>query len=238
LLIKLNQYGFRYKTLLYQSKKDDSMHNLKATLLLSLTTFILMASYIVYNNNHERFVFLPVGSEKSIYVFDRKNKTLNFCTSDNQCKIIALNLNNETESSVVALPSMLTRLIGGGNVKESPKGANQNTTHSPVTVSAAHVDSSNQQTLSDSHTVINTGSSIPVAENNQITPSMESTQQSQTLEPSQDQQAPVIQTTQVQQVPVTQQIQAPTIQTNQTQQVPDAQTMQPIVVHTVVAPGT
>jgi hypothetical protein len=206
------------------------MHNLKATLLLSLTTFILMASYIVYNNNHERFVFLPVGSEKSIYVFDRKNKTLNFCTSDNQCKIIALNLHNEAESSVVALPSMLTRLIGGGNVKESPKGANQNTTHSAVTVSAAHVDSSNQQTQNDSHTVINTGSSMPVAENNQIPPSMKNTKQCQTLEPIQDQQAPFIQTTQVQQVP--------TIQTNQIQQVPDAQTMQPIVVHTVVAPGT
>ena len=93
------------------------MHSVKATLILSLTTLILLASYIAYNSHQDRFALLPIQADKSIYVFDRKNNTLNHCTSDNQCKLIKLNLPTEQASKSSILPASLHNMLDGKNNK-------------------------------------------------------------------------------------------------------------------------
>ena len=93
------------------------MHSIKATLILSLTTLILLASYIAYNSHQDRFALLPIQADKSIYVFDRKNNTLNYCTSDNQCKLIKLNLPAEHVSTGSMLPASLQNILDGKNSK-------------------------------------------------------------------------------------------------------------------------
>jgi hypothetical protein len=97
--------------------KDGAMHSVKATLILSLTTLILLASYIAYNSHQDRFALLPIQADKSIYVFDRKNNTLNYCTSDNQCKLIKLNLPVEQVSTGSMLPASLQNILDGKNNK-------------------------------------------------------------------------------------------------------------------------
>ncbi|MDP5370055.1 MAG: hypothetical protein NWR39_00555 [Pseudomonadota bacterium] len=97
--------------------KDGAMHSVKATLILSLTTLILLASYIAYNSHQDRFALLPIQADKSIYVFDRKNNTLNHCTSDNQCKLIKLNLPTEQVSKDSILPASLHNMLDGKNNK-------------------------------------------------------------------------------------------------------------------------
>ena len=97
--------------------KDGAMHSVKATLILSLTTLILFAIYIVYNSNQDRFILLPIQSDKSIYVFDRKANVLNYCTSDNQCKLIKLNLPAGHEAGGSALPASLLSIIDSKNNK-------------------------------------------------------------------------------------------------------------------------
>lgn len=93
------------------------MHSIKATLILSLTTLILLASYIAYNSHQDRFALLPIQADKSIYVFDRKNNTLNYCTSDNQCKLIKLNLPAEHAPTGSMLPASLQNILDKKNSK-------------------------------------------------------------------------------------------------------------------------
>ncbi|MES2252670.1 MAG: hypothetical protein V4482_03190 [Pseudomonadota bacterium] len=116
------------------------MYGIKATMIFSLTALILMASFMVYNNHHERFVLLPMTSEKSIYVFDRKHNTLNYCTPDNQCKLIPLKFAEETESHGSILPSMFLRFIEG-----KPRTAEEIASKSTVTVAATHTQTSAKQ---------------------------------------------------------------------------------------------
>lgn len=93
------------------------MQSLKATLIFSLTTLILLASYIAYNSHQDRFTLLPIQADKSIYVFDRKNNTLNYCTSDSQCKLIKLNMPAEHESKGSMLPASLLSILDSKNQK-------------------------------------------------------------------------------------------------------------------------
>jgi len=121
--------------------KDDPMHGIKATMIFSLTALILMASFMIYNNHQERFVLLPMTSEKSIYIFDRKHTKLNYCTPDNQCTLIPLKFGEETESHESILPSMLLHFIGGKPRTAAEEIALQST----VTVSATHTETSTKQ---------------------------------------------------------------------------------------------
>ncbi|MES2608401.1 MAG: hypothetical protein V4544_06710 [Pseudomonadota bacterium] len=117
------------------------MHSVKATLILSLTTLISLASYIAYNSHQDRFVLLPLQADKSIYVFDPKNNVLNYCTSDNQCKLIKLNLPAERESTSSVLPASLLSILDGKQSKATETNSAKNSAgpKSTVTVSATRV---------------------------------------------------------------------------------------------------
>ena len=98
-----------------------------------------MASYIAYNSHQDRFALLPIQADKSIYVFDRKNNTLNYCTSDNQCKLIKLNLPAEQVSTGSMLPASLQNILDGKNNKgkeDANAGKKQAAQKGAVTVAA------------------------------------------------------------------------------------------------------
>jgi hypothetical protein len=114
------------------------MHGIKATIIFSLTTLILLAAYIAYQGKHERFVLLPLKTDKGIYVFDRKSNSLNYCTSDNQCKLIKLNLPAEEESHEPALSNTLLRLLSGKQNAATEKGTDKKAANPSITVAATH----------------------------------------------------------------------------------------------------
>lgn len=113
------------------------MQSLKATLIYSLTTLILLASYIAYNSHQDRFTLLPIQADKSIYVFDRKNNTLNYCTSDSQCKLIKLNIPTEHGSKNSMLPASLQNIIGSKNQKENEAMAPKKSADNKAAVTVA-----------------------------------------------------------------------------------------------------
>ena len=134
------------------------MCSVKATLIFSLTTLILLASYIAYNSHHERFLLIPSGVEKSIYVFDRKNNVLNRCTVENQCVEIKLNLPLEQESHESILPASLLRLVG----RKSNTSAEVVDPKSAVTVAAVQVQAAAPVTVPVTNAV-----PVPVATSTQ-----------------------------------------------------------------------
>lgn len=120
------------------------MHSVKTTLILSLTTLISLAGYIAYNSHQDRFILLPIQTDKSIYVFDRKSNTLNYCTSDNQCKLIKMNLPAEHVSAGSMLPASLLNILEGKNSKgkEDANASKKLADHKrSVTVAATHAAS-------------------------------------------------------------------------------------------------
>jgi hypothetical protein len=114
------------------------MHGIKATMIFSLTTLILLAAYIAYQGQHERFVLLPLKTDKGIYVFDRKSNFLNYCTADNQCKLIKLNLPAEQESHEPALSNTLLRLLSGKQNAATEKSTDKKAENPSITVAATH----------------------------------------------------------------------------------------------------
>ena len=114
------------------------MHGIKATMIFSLTALILLAAYIAYQGQHERFVLFPLKTDKGIYVFDRKSNSLNYCTGDNQCKLIKLNLPAEQESHEPALSNTLLRLLSGKQNPATEKDTDKKAANSSITVAATH----------------------------------------------------------------------------------------------------
>ncbi len=66
------------------------MNGLKATMILCLTLLITLATFLIYNNQQERFIMMPIQNDRSVYIFDRKTHTLNYCPHDENCRHIEL----------------------------------------------------------------------------------------------------------------------------------------------------
>ena len=74
------------------------MNGLKATMILCLTALITLATFLIYNNQQERFIMMPIQNDRSVYIFDRKTHTLNYCPHDENCRHIELAPAEETSS--------------------------------------------------------------------------------------------------------------------------------------------
>lgn len=66
------------------------MNGLKATMILCLTLLIILATFLIYNSQQERFIMMPIQNDRSVYIFDRKTHTLNYCPHDEHCRHIEL----------------------------------------------------------------------------------------------------------------------------------------------------
>ncbi|MDP3371796.1 MAG: hypothetical protein Q8S21_02770 [Candidatus Paracaedibacteraceae bacterium] len=115
------------------------MSGIKSTLIISLTTLILFASYIAYNAHHERFILIPLPTDKAMFVFDRKTNMLNYCASEGQCKVIKLGSISEHESTESIIPAALLQMFQNKNAASGVKG-----NVDPVTVAGVHTPSSMQ----------------------------------------------------------------------------------------------
>ena len=92
------------------------MNGVKATLIICLTALVTVAVFVVYGGQLERFVVVPIPQEKAVYVFDKKNNTLNYCTPDHQCKMFALQM-----PVPIAQKPMAIKPVSGEGKKKSGK---------------------------------------------------------------------------------------------------------------------
>ena len=47
---------------------------------------------MVYGEQHERYMVFSIPQEKALYVLDKNNNTLNYCTPEKQCVLIPLQI--------------------------------------------------------------------------------------------------------------------------------------------------
>jgi hypothetical protein len=68
------------------------MNAVKVTLIVCLTVLISVAVFMVYGEQHERYMVFSIPQEKALYVLDKNNNTLNYCTPESQCVLIPLQI--------------------------------------------------------------------------------------------------------------------------------------------------
>ena len=93
---------------LFAPGEESIMTSGKSTFFMCVTILISVASVIFYSKDQNRYAIFQ--QDKSIFVFDKKNATINFCTAQN-CQLITPHIMAEESKNVVpGLPSQ-TALI-------------------------------------------------------------------------------------------------------------------------------
>ena len=88
---------------LFAPGEESIMTSGKSTFFMCVTILISVASFIVYSKDQNRYAIFP--QDKSIFVFDKRNATINFCTAQN-CQLITPHIMAEENKNVVpGLPS-------------------------------------------------------------------------------------------------------------------------------------
>lgn len=84
--------------------------NIKSTILACVTFLVGIAIVITYVGQQDRYAIF--SQDKAIFVFDRKNATLNYCTADN-CQLITPNAGTpEMAAAMSGLPSQMAVING------------------------------------------------------------------------------------------------------------------------------
>lgn len=77
----------------------------RSTFFLSLAIIISTSMILAFINAYDRFIMSPLGKE--VFIFDRKNKILNVCSSDG-CKIMPYLVDNQINlpTTMAAIPEV------------------------------------------------------------------------------------------------------------------------------------
>jgi|GEM_PF-3014930 len=93
--------------------------NFKATILACVTFLTGIAIIITYASQQDRYAIF--SQDKAIFVFDRKNATLNYCTA-NSCQLITPYVGTGEGSAMLAgLPPQMAIIAGGPVVQPAPQ---------------------------------------------------------------------------------------------------------------------
>ena len=101
----MNKYNGQYidHPYLFAPGGESIMTSGKSTFFMCVTILLSVASFIVYSKDQNRYAIFP--QDKSIFVFDKKNATINYCTAQS-CQLITPHVMAEENKNVVpGLPS-------------------------------------------------------------------------------------------------------------------------------------
>jgi hypothetical protein len=103
--------------------------NIRSTVLACITFLVGIAIVITYVGQQDRYAIF--SQDKAIFVFDRKNATLNYCTADN-CQLITPHASGpEMAAAMSGIPSQMA-IINGQPVMVQGVAAPMMTTASQV----------------------------------------------------------------------------------------------------------
>ena len=93
--------------------------NLKTTILACLTFLAGIVIIITYASQQDRYAIF--SQDKAIFVFDRKNATLNYCTA-NSCQLITPYVGaGESSGMLAGLPPQMAIIAGGPVMQPAPQ---------------------------------------------------------------------------------------------------------------------